>query len=73
MPLKRADTRKSAGVPTQGTKVCRYNWHSAGTLGWPFPTLKYQHMFQIKYTESILSNSTWKLQWFEITEMLIAV
>jgi len=19
---------------------CRYNWHSAGSLGWPFPMLK---------------------------------
>jgi len=25
-----------------GTTVCRYNWHSAGSLGWPFPTLKYK-------------------------------
>ena len=24
-----------------GTKVCRYNWHSAGSLGWPFPMLIY--------------------------------
>jgi len=23
------------------TKVCRYNWHSAGSVGWPFPVLKY--------------------------------
>jgi len=22
------------------TKVCRYNWHIAGSLGWPFPALK---------------------------------
>jgi len=29
--------------------------------------------FQIKYTEAILSNSTRKLLWFEITKMLIAV
>ena len=21
--------------------LCRYNWHSAGSLSWPFPTLKY--------------------------------
>ena len=21
--------------------MCRYNWHSAGSLGWPFPSLKY--------------------------------
>ena len=25
----------------QGTKVRRYNWHSAGSLGRPFPMLKY--------------------------------
>ena len=25
---------------------------------WPFPTLKYKYIFQIKYTETILSNST---------------
>ena len=24
-----------------GTKVCRYNWHSAGSLGWPFPLRKW--------------------------------
>jgi len=27
--------------------------------------------FQIKYTEAVLSNSTRKLLWFEITKMLI--
>ena len=41
--------------------------------GWPFPMLKYWHIFQIKYMEAILSNSTQKLLWFEITKMLIAV
>jgi len=57
----------------RGTKVCRYNGHSAGSLGWPFPVLKYEYIFQIKYTEATLSNSTRKLLRFEITEMLIAV
>jgi len=47
------------------TKVCRYNWHSAGSLGWPFPMLKYKYIFQIKYTEAILSKSTRKLLWFD--------
>jgi len=56
-----------------GTKVCRYNWHSAGSLGWPFPMLKYKYIFQKKYTEAILSNITRKLFWFEISKMLIAV
>jgi len=57
----------------QGMKVCRYNWHSAGSLGWPFPTLKYKYIFRIKYTEAILSNSTRKVLWFKISKMLIAV
>jgi len=30
-----------------------------------------QICFQMKYTEAILSNSTQKLSWFEIAEMLI--
>jgi len=34
--------------------------------------LKY-YICQLKYTEAILSNSTLKLLWFEITKMLIAV
>ena len=51
---------------SQGTKVRRYNWHSAGSLGWPY-------IFQTKYTEAILSNSTRRPLWFEITETLIAV
>jgi len=25
-------------------------WHSAGSLGWPFPMPKYKYIFQIKYT-----------------------
>jgi len=33
----------------------------------------FKYIFQIKYTETILSNSTRKLLWFEITKMLIAV
>ena len=59
----------------QGTKVCRYNWHSAGSFGWPFPMLKlkYKYTFQMKYTKAILSNSTRKLLWFESAKMPIAV
>jgi len=41
--------------------------------GWPFQTLKCKYMFQTKCTKAILSNSTRKLLWFEITNMLIAV
>jgi len=33
--------------------------------------VKYKYIFQIKYTEAILSNSTRILLWFEITKMLI--
>jgi len=56
-----------------GKKVRRYSWHSAGSLGWPFPVLRCKCIFQIKYTDAILSNSTQKLLWFEISKMLIAV
>jgi len=34
---------------------------------------KYIYIFQIKYTEAVLSNSTRKPSWFEITKMPIAV
>ena len=40
---------------------------------WPFPVLKYKYILQIKNSEAILSDSTRKLLWFEITKMLIAV
>ena len=50
------------GIEEQGgTKVRRYNWHSAGSLGWPFPMLIYINIFfQIKYTETVLLHSTRK-------------
>jgi len=54
-------------------KVCQYNWYSAGYPGWPFLMLKFTRIFQIKYMEAILLNSTWKLLWFEIASVLIAV
>ena len=56
-----------------GRTVRRYNWHSAGSLGWPFPMINYKYIFQIKHTVAILPNSTRKLLWFEISKMLIAV
>ena len=34
---------------------------------------KYKYIFQIKYTEAILSNCTRKLLWVEISKMLVAV
>jgi len=34
---------------------------------------KYKYILQMKYTETILSNSTRKLLWFEIARMLIAL
>jgi len=36
----------------------------------PFPMPKYKYIFEIKYTEAILSNSTRKLLGFEISKML---
>jgi len=47
--------------------------NSAGSLDWPFPMLKYKYIFRVKYTEAILSNSTQKLLWYQITKMLITV
>ena len=35
--------------------------------------LKYEYIFQVKYTEAIVSNGTRKLLRFEIAKMLIAV
>jgi len=53
------------------TKVRRYNWLGVGSLGRPFPTIKY--IFEIKRTEAILSNSARKLLRFEIGKIVIAV
>ena len=58
-----------------------YNWNESVPIqlaqcwlqAWPFPMLKHEYIFQIKYIEAILSNSTRKLLWFEITKTLIAV
>jgi len=51
----------------------RYNWHSAGCLGWPFPMLKYKYIFEIKRKKAILSKSTGKLLWCKIAKMQAAV
>ena len=50
--------------------MCRYIWHSAGSLGWPIPMLKYKN--NTFFTEAISSNSTRKLLSFEIIRMPIA-
>jgi len=58
------------------TKVRQYNWHSAGWAGWAWAgyfQCKNINIFQVKYTEAILSKSIRKLLWFEVTKMLIAV
>ena len=31
-----------------GNEVCRYNWHSAGSMGWPFPMLNINIFFKQK-------------------------
>jgi len=38
-----------------------------------FPMPKYKYIFQTKYTEAILPDSTRKLLWVEISKMLVAV
>jgi len=58
--------KRDISAAVRGTKVCRYNWHSAVTVGWPFPIY-----FSNKiYTKQFLSNSTRKWLCFE---KLIAV
>ena len=52
-----------------GTKVRRYNWHSAGSLAGYFQWLNID-IFQIKYMEAILSNCTRKLLCFDITHQM---
>jgi len=60
--------------PTNRVKALRNREQKcADTIGWPFPMLKYKYIFQVKYMEAILSNSTQKLLWFKITKMLTAV
>jgi len=56
-----------------GRKVCRYNWHSAGSLVWPLPMLKYKYIFQIKYTEATFIKQHSELSGFEITKLIIVV
>jgi len=49
---------------------CRF----PGLANGPIPMLKYQYIiFEIKYTEAIISNSTQKLLRFEISKMSITV
>ena len=36
--LSRTQTATSTAI-TLGTQLRRYNWHSAGSLGWPFPNI----------------------------------
>ena len=61
-------SRTARRNPASSYSVPRYSWHSACSLGWPFPMLRYKCIFQVKYTEATLSNSTRKLSWFEITK-----
>jgi len=51
------------------TKVCRYNWHSAGSLGWPFSVLKYKYILKIKYTETVYQTALGNCYGLEITKM----
>ena len=43
-----ANRQTRARSSQQGTKVCRYNWHSAGSPGWPLSVLKYKYLFSNK-------------------------
>ena len=60
-----------------GKKVCRYIWHSAGSLGWPFLMLKYKYIFPIRYRKQFYQTALencYSLKLLKISEkMLIAV
>ena len=58
---------------SEGTGNVPIHRHIAGSLGWSFSVPKYKNILQVKCTEAILSNSTQKLLWLEITKMLITV
>ena len=76
--LTNAQSRISSHCSTKLTKcpstvTDTVQKNESGSLGGPFPTVEYYYIFRIQYTEAILSNSTRKLLWFEITKMLMAV
>jgi len=58
-------------IGQQGAEVCRYNSHSAGSLGFPLQCSNINTFFEKIHTEAILSNRTRKLLWFAITERRI--
>ena len=52
--------------------MCRYSWHSAGSLGWPFPTLNIYISNKVHGNNAVKQHSE-TVKWFEMTKMLIAV
>jgi len=51
--------------------VRRYNWHSAGSLDWPFPTLKYSYIFRKKIYGSNFIKQHSETVIVRVTKMLI--
>jgi len=45
------------------TKVCWYNWRSAGFLGWPFPVLKYKYTNKIYGSGFVKQHSETAVVW----------
>ena len=73
-PSRRPRPEPASPVSDMPQRVAYGTIQCCGSLVWPFTMLKYkQFIFRIKYTEAVLSDSTRKLLWFEITELLIAV
>jgi len=52
--------------------VCRYNWHSAGFLCWPFPVLKYKCIFQINIRKQFCQTALGNCYGLKSTKMIIA-
>ena len=38
--------------------VSRYSWHSAGSLGWPFPMLKYRYISNKIYGSNLVKRQS---------------
>ena len=41
----KAGEHRQRTVSIYGTKLCRCNWHSADSMRWQFPMLKYKYIF----------------------------
>jgi len=65
-------TSQSSVTHRYGTKVCRYNWHSAGSLGWLL-SITNAKIFSYKIHGSNVNKQHSETVVFEISKMLMSV